>query len=654
MIAFVSLLAFISFSLFIKTQQVGFILPSLSLIIYFLYQKKHFLSIIYLVFTIVFVGRIALQKQTPIASPTLLMVIESRATYAIGTTGLKRYHVQQNEITPFALGDIIRFEAEVRPLIFQSYESRFNFKEYLHTKGVYHSLILKRVEVVFASPFDLLTIQKSYIDLYPVSLQPYVSQLLFNYSDNSLLNEIYLIFISGLGFSMMFDILQKPLNKRFPNHRYLPFLFLFPYVFMHLHRFSILRVYLFKAIDHALIKKTNVWTLKISIIFLFLFFFPHLVYQTGFYLYIAYQCFFKWIVNIIPRFPIYYRTIALWIYTTTIQHLFFKAITPLSILIYIPLSYLNSLMSLTLLAGFYLKLHHPIINHSVTLYKLVIEGVQQFSLRLVVPQWSFIFISLVLILVVMFLLGIHYQSKKTLKISSLTLVMMFALQLVNIPGGWIERSIHFINVGQGDATLIRHGRHNILVDTGGQRNLDIATEVLIPYFKSIGVWKLDAVIITHGDFDHDGALPSLIENFRVEEVIRDRFKTLNIGELRLIQWNTMTSEDENDNSLVLSFTLNSCSVLLMGDASVFVEEAILETFPMQDTSILRIGHHGSLTSTSELFLDTIQPKTAIISVSATNSYGHPHPTVIERLARRNIETMRTDIEGTIVINSCKI
>jgi competence protein ComEC len=379
-----------------------------------------------------------------------------------------------------------------------------------------------------------------------------------------------------------------------------------------------------------------------------------MIYQTGLYLYIAYQIYFKLINKLIPRFPIYYQTVGLWVYTMIIQHLFFQSIAPLSIIIYLPLSALNSVISFLLLVGFYLKVQHPSINFILSLYVSLVEGVKNISPQIILPQWSMPLLFSFIVLIFLFFLGLHYQVRKMIKASMMLVITVFTLHLTQIPAGWFEQSIHFINVGQGDATLIRQGRTNVLIDTGGQRHLDIATEVLIPYFKKIGVYQLDAVIITHGDFDHDGALPSLQNNFRVKTVIRQRFTSLTIGNISLQQWNTKTSDDENDNSLVLSLTVHQCSILLMGDASILVEAAIIDGFPLRGISILRIGHHGSLTSTSELFLDTIQPKTAIISLSATNSYGHPHPEVLERLTKRNINTRRTDIEGTIVMNSCKI
>jgi competence protein ComEC len=92
----------------------------------------------------------------------------------------------------------------------------------------------------------------------------------------------------------------------------------------------------------------------------------------------------------------------------------------------------------------------------------------------------------------------------------------------------------------------------------------------------------------------------------------------------------------------------------MGDAPVYYEEKLIGLSKIKNLDILRIGHHGSITSTSETFLDWTQPHVAIISVGGGNRYGHPHPTIVQRLDNRNILTYRTDIHGTIQMNSCKI
>jgi len=653
-IIFLSLLGFISFTVFLKTWSGWFLLPTVLISFYLYQQHKKIILTLYAVMMVVFTASLFIQQQQPSKNPTQLIIIESRRTYAIGLSGLKRYHLKQDEQNYFAVGDVLKISSTIEPLIFLTYESTFDFKQYLHSKGVYHRLSIQSYSPIFVSPLRILEHQQSYLVQFPSSLQPYVSQLLFNYSEGESINSIYLIFVSGLGFSMMFDILKSFFKKFFPTWSYASFLFLFPYVLMHIHRFSIVRVFIFKGIDHLHITKPYVFSIKMTMIYLFLLFFPHVVYQTGFYLYILYQFFFKFLVQVIPRFPLYYKTIALWVYTSIVQHLFFHSITPLSIIIYLPLSYINSLLSLSLLTSYYLRFHHFFINTLLSMYKAMMEGVTFISFQISLPQWSISFLLLLGTLVLLFMLGLHYQSKKTMKFSVISLVFIYAFHLAKIPEGWIEKSIHFINVGQGDATLIRQGRNNVLIDTGGQRNIDIATAVLIPYFRKIGVHQLDAVIITHGDFDHDGALPSLAANFRVKEVVRQRFTSFKIGSLHLFQWNHEYYEDENDNSLVLSWTLNQCSILLMGDASIEVEADVLTHLPNQKYDVLRIGHHGSLTSTSEVFLDSIQPNIAIISVSATNRYGHPHSSVMERLSTRGIETKRTDIDGTIVLKSCKI
>jgi len=211
-----------------------------------------------------------------------------------------------------------------------------------------------------------------------------------------------------------------------------------------------------------------------------------------------------------------------------------------------------------------------------------------------------------------------------------------------------ETSISFINVGQGDAILIKNRKAAVLIDTGGSLYIDIANTSLIPYFKRNGISKLDALIITHDDFDHAGALPTLTSNFPVRSIVTERsYFPIAFAGIEFQNLNqTHDPSDPNLGSLVLHFALAGFEWLLMGDAPLEVENDIIERYPDLDCDYIKIGHHGSLTSTSEAFIKHVTPKEAIISVGR-NNYGHPHPDVIKRLITHDISIRRTDIEGTI-------
>ena len=215
----------------------------------------------------------------------------------------------------------------------------------------------------------------------------------------------------------------------------------------------------------------------------------------------------------------------------------------------------------------------------------------------------------------------------------------------------LTQEVSFINIGQGDATLIRKGSVSVLVDTGGSLYQDLANESLIPYFRKKRIYDIDALVITHNDFDHNGAASSLCENFKVRQILDKKSDfPYKIGGITLYNLNKENYNNDNENSLVLYFSMWGKKFLIMGDASIEVEKQILLDNPNLDCDILRVGHHGSNTSTSPEFISKITPSESIISVGK-NYYGHPHKDVIYTLEKYNVRIRRTDLEGTITYSN---
>ena len=173
----------------------------------------------------------------------------------------------------------------------------------------------------------------------------------------------------------------------------------------------------------------------------------------------------------------------------------------------------------------------------------------------------------------------------------------------------------------------------------------------------------------HGDYDHMGEAINLVENFKVEKVIfncgefneleqdlievLDKkkilyyscIKELNIDNHKLYFLNNKDYGNENDNSSVIYTELNNHKFLFMGDAGVDVEEDLIEKYKLHDIDVLKVGHHGSRTSSSKEFINDINPKYSIISVGKNNRYGHPNKEVINNLDDSKI--YRTDQEGSV-------
>ena len=234
--------------------------------------------------------------------------------------------------------------------------------------------------------------------------------------------------------------------------------------------------------------------------------------------------------------------------------------------------------------------------------------------------------------------------------------------------------VTYLDVGQGDSTFIKfpHNQSNILIDTGGLVNSDyyVTISKTIPYLKSKGITKIDCLILTHGDYDHMGETINLINNFKVSNVIFNCgnynslekelilalnnkkinyvscIKKLKINKTSFQFLNTREYNNENDDSNVIYFEYYY-KFLFMGDAGTKKENDIIEKYNLNNIDFIKIGHHGSNTSSSKEFINEINPKYSLISVGKNNKYGHPNQSVLDTL--KNSKIYRTDEDGSIEI-----
>ena len=246
--------------------------------------------------------------------------------------------------------------------------------------------------------------------------------------------------------------------------------------------------------------------------------------------------------------------------------------------------------------------------------------------------------------------------------------------------------VEAIDVGQGDSILlITPNGHTLLIDGGGfgggprtpSQDFDIGEEVVSQVLWSRGIRRLDAVALTHGHSDHMGGLPAVLRNFHPREFwvgnnprsaayvrlldeageLRIPIRSLREGDafsfadasvavLAPIKGYEPGAEATNNDSLVLHVAYGATSVLLEGDAEAPVEEAMLAE-PGLESTLLKVGHHGSLTSTRPAFLARVSPQWAVISCGLHNNYHHPREEVLEELQGAHIRTLRTDIHGAV-------
>lgn len=238
-----------------------------------------------------------------------------------------------------------------------------------------------------------------------------------------------------------------------------------------------------------------------------------------------------------------------------------------------------------------------------------------------------------------------------------------------------ELAVHFLDIGQGDATLIACDGEYMLIDAGDN---DKGTAVQ-NYLTKQGVTKLKYVIGTHPDADHIGGLDVILYKFQCETVMmpdivndtatyRDVIDTMDtkgyqntlpqVGDsytLGSAEFMILGPEkiygDTNNSSIVLRLTHGNNSFLFMGDAEEEAEKDILNGDIMVDADVLKVGHHGSRTATSNVFLQAVAPAYAVISCAEDNSYGHPHAETLNNLRSMGVQVFRTDEQGTVVVTS---
>ena len=223
-------------------------------------------------------------------------------------------------------------------------------------------------------------------------------------------------------------------------------------------------------------------------------------------------------------------------------------------------------------------------------------------------------------------------------------------------------TLSFIDVGQGDSCFIWTENTSILIDTGPKGN----GQKIVNTIKSFNVTELDYLIITHQHEDHIGSLEEVknylnSNNIEIKnEIIPD--ETTVMSDLTITPEEDLILEflgpvckndDLNNMSLVIKLTYKNTSVLLVGDAEEEEELSILRTYGAEKlkSDVLKVGHHGSKSSSSEAFLLAVSPKLAVISVGAANDYGHPHAATLLRLAAVGATVYRTDECGTIYLST---
>ena len=602
------------------------------------------------------------------------------------------YFKDENNTFDYELGDKIKLFGKLKLPSNNSIFNGFNYREYLkyerinyifdideiikisNNKSIMYKLKNSIINIINKSP------NKDYLHTFLLGNNKYIDkEVMESYRINGI---SHLFSISGMHISLLSMIILK-LLKNYKFKKEVVILFLLIYMTLTDFLPSILRSGIFFILIY-LNKKFNLnismFKLMIILLFICVLIDPYIVYKIGFqysYTISFYLITFNQLINKSKNklYKLFIVSFISFIVSVPIAINNFSQINVLSIFLnifFVPIvsSIIFPLSLITFLFPFFNNLFTILIN-IFELLSITFSKIDNFIFIMSKISTLFIIIYYIIISITL-----YFLSKNKYKyIVSLMFIFVIHYNITIFNKGL---EITYIDVGQGDSIFIKfpNDKSNILIDTGGKvtygnlKNNYSVGKNIVDYLKSMGIRKLDYLIITHGDFDHMGDSLYLIDKFKVENVIFNCgefnvlekelikvldekkikyyscIKELNIDNNKLYFLQTKKYDNENDNSNVIYTEFNGYKFMFMGDAGVEKEKDILEKYNLSNIDVLKVGHHGSKTSSSKEYIDEIKPKYAIISVGKNNRYDHPNKEVLNNLD--NSKIYRTDQDGSIM------
>ncbi len=565
----------------------------------------------------------------------------------------------------------------------------FNYKKYLYNKRVYYTLKIDSIKILNENSNPFIKLKNrviKHVNSYKDSTYLYAfilgktelisDEVLTSYRENGI---SHLFALSGLHVSIFSSILLFILKKlRFKEILNYVIIFIFLLLFSFITGFSpsILRAtLLFFLLGINKVFYLNIRTLDILyLVFIILVIInPFIIYNLSFILSFTAAFFlifssdllkgknyfvslFK--VSLLSYFASLPLSIYYFGYTNLLGTILNLVFVPLVSFVVFPLTLLTFIIS-----KFY-----SILNITTNLLESLSLLFNKFKIIIYFPSINLIFVFIYLSILMLY---IKFKKKICLYLI-IVLLIFFKIR----PYMDDNTYIYYIDVGQGDSILVvtPHLNKIILIDTGGivsfneNYKSNIVKNKTIPFFRRIGINKVDYLFLTHGDYDHAGEANELISNFCVKKVFINkgninniekkinnkevlRLKNFVIDNIKVNSLNNNVFNNENDDSTILLFNIYDYRFLFMGDASIKTEEYLLNNYILPNVDILKVGHHGSYTSTSTDFINVIKPKYSVISVGENNMYKHPNKSVLDILD--NTKLLRTDVDGTIEVKISK-
>ena len=596
-----------------------------------------------------------------------------------------------NFLNTYSLGDYIEAYGCMRKPSNNTNFYMFNYRLYLEKQNIYYLFNADNINLVNKNDNILFYLKQKVINR--ISKIKYSKAYVYSFilGDDSYIvdneKECYrsigishLFAISGMhiGFIIMIlSLLFKRLNKYI--RLFLIVIFIVFYLYLIDFSPSSLRASL-QALYGFLNKKNRSLSRSQIVIFVFftlIIYNPNYIYYIGFQISIIVSFFIAVYSNKINSnnkiINMFYISLVSFISTLPVIIYYFNDINFLSIfinIIFVPMvSYL--LFPLCIITFIFPFLDF-ILYYLFNLFSQISNVVDAVSIF----KFSFANVNIIFYILYYVFILLIYKYKKTFVFLIILLVIHYNILFFNN-----YNYVYFLDVGQGDSSFILYKNGlSVMIDTGGKTSYcrselgcssyNYSSKLFIPFRKRIGVRKIDYLILTHGDYDHMGEAINLVENFNVEKVIFNCgdfnysekkliellkqksisyyscINELNIDDNKLYFLNSNDFGEENDNSIVIYTIIDGYKFMFMGDASTKTEKDLLDKYKLSNIDVLKVGHHGSRTSSSTDFINKIKPNYSIISVGKNNKFGHPNKEVLNNLDKSKI--YRTDEDGSIM------
>lgn len=573
----------------------------------------------------------------------------------------------------------------------------FDDQKYLASQNIYRQITIQQItNVEIKKNFDLHTLRRKAIvwtqNHFPKPMSDYMTGLLFGFlsKDFNQMSDIYsslgiihLFALSGMQVNFFIDwfrkiLLRMGLTRERVNLVQIPFSIF--YAFMTGLSVSVLRALFQKNIRLTSLENIAVTTLVLMLIS------PKFLLTTGGQLTLFYAFVISMLnhpfsnLNGLKKVLTESAVLSLCILPLLIFD--FHIFQPLSILLTIIFGFLFDFMLLPMLLCCFLISFLGFSLNLNFIFQILEWLVHKVDLPLHYPfvlgKPSSLELIILFVLIGLFVDSFSHKKRRFFLIGFIFLFFF-------ITKNPMRASITAVDIGQGDSIFLqdKFNKENILIDTGGRLALpqknwqkaqtqSNADKTLIPYLESMGVAHIDQLILTHTDADHVGDFLSLADKIKIREIWVSPGELTNSSFVEKIKKakipihvskvgdkipifdsflqvlsNGYTKKGDNNDSIVTYGNFYHTKFLFTGDLEQEGEKKLLQNYPKLQVDVLKVGHHGSKTSSSPEFIKEIHPKLALISVGKANRYGHPNQETLETLAKNQVKTLRTDQKGAI-------